>query len=376
MSAVVGVLTENITESIKGFYKLRKANITLESILQEEKKYIESLEDKGGRRITLETDDPAGLSSTLMNELKLQSKETDTPDETVKADSESEEFYDVAEDVEHLSDIPTPAAEKELNDSMNNTTLNGASSSPQRQPSHIQDGPDAALFTDFHDEFIHSSSNMCYGMLLIMISMLPPAFSTLSKIVGFKGDRRRGIELLWQASKFGNLNGAFAGLVLLGYYNGFIGFCDILPQSGAGAFPKERCRALLRDFRTRYPKVCQPLCLNESSSNGHQSCLWMLEEARMVSSDKELANAVSMLETMPNSKLKQVMALQCFEKSMNCMFLHRYEPCSESFQKMVGLNNWSHGLYYYIAACCHVERYRELALTEPENAVSSLVYAV
>jgi uncharacterized protein DUF3808 len=251
MSAVVGVLTENITESIKGFYKLRKAYMTLESILQEEKKYIESLEARTGEHIILETDNPENAVSTS----KPESSAGEPLNGAIKKDNESEEFYDVAEDVEHLAKIPTPAVERELNEPMENATLNNTTSQPQRQMSQIQDGPDAALFTTFHDEFIHSSSNMCYGILQIMISMLPPAFSTLSRIIGFKGDRRRGIELLWQASKFGNLNGALAGLVLLGYYDGFIGFCDILPQSGAGAYPKERCRKLLKDFRIRYPKV-------------------------------------------------------------------------------------------------------------------------
>jgi hypothetical protein len=36
---------------------------------------------------------------------------------------------------------------------------------------------------------------------------------------------------------------------------------------------------------------------------------------------------------------------------------------------MITLNNWSHGLYYYIAASCHVERYRELLESDPEKAV-------
>jgi len=90
----------------------------------------------------------------------------------------------------------------------------------------------------------------------------------------------------------------------------------------------------------------------------------------MISSEKRLLEALDMIKSMPASNLKQIMALQCFEKSMNAMYLHRYEDCSETFQKMVGLNNWSHGLYYYLAACAHVERYRELLTSDPRKAVS------
>jgi hypothetical protein len=112
------------------------------------------------------------------------------------------------------------------------------------------------IFSTFLDGVIHSSSNMWFGLLLILISMLPPAFNTLSTIIGFKGDRKRGIAMLWQATKFGNLNGAFAGLALLGFYNGFTSFCDILPKAGSQAFPEKRCKELLETYRRRYPQVC------------------------------------------------------------------------------------------------------------------------
>jgi hypothetical protein len=57
----------------------------------------------------------------------------------------------------------------------------------------------------------------------------------------------------------------------------------------------------------------------------------MLEETRMHSNEKNMEQAVKMLSAIPTSGLKQVNALIAFEKSMNSMFMHQYEPCANSF---------------------------------------------
>ncbi|KAF2668003.1 hypothetical protein BT63DRAFT_447563 [Microthyrium microscopicum] len=338
MGAVIGVLTESVTESLRGFYKLRKAYLTLDVLLAEENAYLKKLEAEGGKPIKFESEttdsstsasaEPSRAASTTDLTQELAGKDFGAKRAApAEAESDADEFFEAAEVPEELPES-TPQVEKDLSDAMDSATIKDADGVPapllRRLSSHIQEGPDAEIFTNSIDAFVHSSSNLCYGMLLLLLSMLPPAFNTLTKIAGFKGDRRRGIALLWQASKFGNLNGAFAGLVVLGYYNGFIGFCDILPETGSGAYPKERCQELLETSRKRYPK----------------SGLWMLEEIRSLSNERRLEESLERLKNMPDPKLKQ----------------------------MVKLNNWSHGLYYYIAACAHIERYRELLPTDPEKA--------
>ena len=127
--------------------------------------------------------------------------------------------------------------------------------------------------------------------------------------------------MLWQASKFHNLNGAIAGLTLLGFYNGFVRFCDIIPD-GSGeseddidGYPLQRQTTLLSDMRARYPV----------------SQLWLLEESRMHGANKRLDTALELLSGDVRSPLKQVEALHVFEKGLDAMYLHKYLLCADSF---------------------------------------------
>jgi hypothetical protein len=167
---------------------------------------------------------------------------------------------------------------------------------------------------------VHSGANFCFGILLLLISMVPPAFSKLLSIIGFHGDKQRGLRMLWQASKFHNLIGGMAALALLGYYNGFVRYCDIMPDPTPGeddveGIPQERLTALLAEMRTRFPN----------------SQLWLLEESRMIGANKDLVGAQKLLNGKNKSPLQQVEALRVFEKSLNALFLHDYEVCSQAF---------------------------------------------
>ena len=352
MSAVTGVLTESVTEALKGFYKLRQAYLTLDAIQQEEQRYLAKHNLTPSDLDASSDTTSSAASSTQQLSSESASKSTDS---TLTGEDSDDDFVDADEAHDQkVTDKYQGRLSTDVVDEMDKMTIkeDDTKNDPRakfaelrRKSSAFQTGPGMEVFGDnVVDGFIHSGSNMCFGIIQILLSMLPPAFNTLIKIAGFRGDRVRGLALLWQATKFTNINGAFAGLVLLGYYNGFVGFCDILPTHGRGAHPKARCAALLKSFRSRYPK----------------SRLWILEEARMLSSDRELDQAIELLDKTPDANLKQVRALQAFEKSLSYMSSHRYEQCAEGFQRCVKLNNWSHGLYYFVAGAAWVERYREL----------------
>lgn len=176
------------------------------------------------------------------------------------------------------------------------------------------------------DAYIHSSTYLFFGLLQTMLSLIPPAMSRLLSIIGFHGDRTLGLSLLWRASTFDNLNGAMAAVILLSYYTGLVAYLDILPASGPGAFPSERCKELIRVMKERYPK----------------STLMLLQEVRMLTTERELGRAVEIIGGAQDSKLVQLRALQCFEKSLDCMYAHRWLECADGFERCVTLNNWSH----------------------------------
>ncbi|RMZ68983.1 Mitochondrial outer membrane iml2 [Pyrenophora seminiperda CCB06] len=348
MSAVVGVLNESLTEAIKSFYKLRKAYLALESVMENEKKFVNQRSTNSVNSIASRPATSTGTSAavsaanlqqtTLVTEPVLSKATSVEPNNVQTVGTTSNPTPSLLTAKETQSDSPQSAIEY-----FERLTLND-----QGTP-----GADIATFSDKPvDIFILSGSNFCFGMLLLMLSFIPPSFASLLKIVGFTGDRERGMRMLWQATKFHNIHGAMAGVVLMGYLNGFTNFCDIIPSQGQGAYPKERCIALLRYMRERYPK----------------SHLWLLEEARMLASEKQLERAVESIAEAGESKLKQLEALSWFERSLNNMYMHEYEAVALSFAKCATLNNWSHGLYYHIIAASYVELYRRNKTTNPEEA--------
>lgn len=387
MSAVVGVLNESLTESIKGFYKMRKAYTTLESLMAMEQKYMAArggVQSLQGSRVASKESLRSFESSKSNAPAIVEPKKPTQPTRpsalrtatTATAGSSSDDFFEADE-----SNTQQSASKKyegnvgtagPLNEKMKHLGVNEnpsgvsptVSEAGTRPPlSRVGTGgskyglieidPDDQVFKSNIDIFIHSGTNLMFGIISLMISVIPPAFAKLLAIIGFRGNREKGMRMLWQASKFQNVNGGMAALVLFGWYNGLIGFCDIYSDPDPAVavmdqvegYPVERLRGLLAEMRKRYP-------------NSH---LWMVEEARMAAASRNLDEGLSLLENAGKSEMKQLEALQVFEKSINSQNSHRYELCAQSFMECVELNAWSQALYFFVAGAAYLQRSRDLA---------------
>ncbi|KAK0620059.1 mitochondrial outer membrane protein iml-2 [Immersiella caudata] len=400
MNAMVGVMHESLTEGLKGFYKLRRAYATLDSIIQAEEQYVRSLNGdastSGSAPVSIPSqprmsDDlmPGSFDDTEFADLKdalagngkgdtdpgfvdigkefsgsrtpglptFKISDSDKPQGLTSSDpaiiDEKLGKLSIAETPTTGSRPQTPASQI-LQDGVLQPASQGTSSG---RP--LPTGSEKDLFTSPVDSFIHSGVNMNFGILLLILSMVPPAFSRLLYVIGFKGDRERGIRMLWQASKHPNINGAMAGLMLLQFYNTFLGYSDILPSDSdvkeltkadtdsgeveTVAPPKEKCDALLAAMRQRYPN----------------SGLWKLEEARVRANTRHLDEAIEMLKANTDNKMRQITALNNFELSMSSMYALNWPEMRDNFLRCVELNDWSHSLYYYIAGCAELELYRD-----------------
>ncbi|KAK6499636.1 Mitochondrial outer membrane protein iml2, variant 2 [Arthrobotrys musiformis] len=290
MSAVIGVLSESIVEAMKSFYKMRNAFKTLEgvnrSIEEVKAKRLAAAASAGSSTVTFETTGSVGGEERGL--------------------------------------LAVPGA-------------HGGAGGDKKEPE----------FKNAVDEYIESGGNLCYGILLLFIGMIPPAMSRLLSILGFHGDRKKGLDCLWESAGMMNSHGALAAIILLVYYQ-MLHFCDIVETDPAkGGVSRERCQNLLSAYKGKY----------------ENSPMWILEEARMCTQTKEVEKAIRLLEFERKPQMKQIEAICVFEKALNLMCLHSYEKAAQTFLHLVDLNSWSDAMYCYIAGSCYVELYRS-SITE------------
>ncbi|KAI0440516.1 outer membrane protein Iml2/Tetratricopeptide repeat protein 39 [Xylaria telfairii] len=354
MSAILGVLHESLAEGIKSFYKLRKAYVALDAILQAESAYLK----KRGLQPTPPKVD-IKQTSAYQHEKMPGGFDDDADIEFLGADESNTADPTPLHYEGHLANGNVEDAEKKLSDLALNGDDNAEKTEQPRDlpsPAPFEGGPESDIFADPVNAFVHSGANMCFGVLLLIISLVPPAFSRLLSIIGFRGDRERGIEMLWQSSRFENVNGAVASLMLCAYYNGLLGFADILPSEADVAkgsvvgYPKERISALLVKMRARYP----------------DSGLWRFEEARSLGHRRDLVGA---LEVLKNNKstMKQVDALNNFEMSLASSYVQDWSHARDDYLRCIELNDWSPSLYYYLAGCAELELYRNAFLADTKD---------
>ncbi|KAL7801142.1 hypothetical protein V8C43DRAFT_183511 [Trichoderma afarasin] len=342
MGAVVGVLHESLVEAMRSFYKLRKAFLTLDAIVASEAKIFGKTATPGSSRMSLEgsssTSTSTGdASSTESSASTLSSSDLEASVDSSRSPSGQQTPSDQAD-----TDSTAQQLEKLNLGKLEDTSKLSLRSKDSDVSSDVElDNP--------VDKFIHSGANMCFGVLLLILSLIPPAFSRILSIVGFHGDRSRAVKMLWKSAAHSNINGAVAGMMLLAYYNGLLGAADILPaqqdydaDAEAVGPPIEKCEKLLADMRARYP----------------DSRLWRVDEARMLANERKLTEALDLLKTGKESKMKQVAALNNFELSLNCMFSYDWELMRSSFLKCLEVNDWSPSMYYYMAGCASLELYR------------------
>ncbi|KAG5951935.1 hypothetical protein E4U53_001970 [Claviceps sorghi] len=324
MSAVVGVLNESVVEAMKSFYKLRKAFIILDGIMAFEAKALEARQMVKNRQV-----DGDGYGTNMYapngNKATLSSTNTSSPATAATA----------------LPADLNKAAEKPMSKDA------GPSPAPKMQSVHVERELD---ITDPIDVFVHSGANMCFGLIHLILSLVPPAFSRILSVVGFHGDRARGVRMLWRSAGYDNINGAIAGMLLLAYYNGLLGAVDILPSledydedAEAVGPPHQKCRQLLQELRVRYP----------------DSRMWRVEESRLYANERDLPRAIELLSTGKQSAMKQVTAVNNFELGINAMILQNWGLMRDTFLLCLESSDWSPGVYYYLAGCAALELYRD-----------------
>ncbi|QLQ78507.1 hypothetical protein HG537_0A07540 [Torulaspora globosa] len=428
LHALLMLFSESMMEAAKALLKLRKAYSMLQEIFEAMKK---AEKNKG-----LCSEDP-NESQTSFSSGDSPFASADIPYTLSAEEQEDHDLLEYAEKVHHMrmkrlcgAHIGNSPAINRLRDELGLDAMRNLPKEEIKEFTHVFDDLDVTEATI--DEFIHSGVNLCFGILQVVLSLIPPAIGAVLSIVGFHGSREEGLRLVWRATRQRNVHGCIGLLGLMFYYDGPFQFTDddfdipaasSTPTTVSKSKSQGNLSAPSSLQKTRSSRSTSVVSLKKKATNDSlhslkrketsestislkkhsslqdgdldgptllhpgkilvdallrsralfpNSALWLLNEARMLSARGRLEEAVQLLDSIDvqNIAMRQVKSLLVFDRAITLSHLHRYERAAEDLLSLINISDWSHAFYTYYAGCCYLENWRmcQLGVLESDKA--------
>ena len=460
LNALLMLFSESMMEAAKAVLKLRKAYYTLQEILESVKKVDQTIaesnntnnnnksfyKNKDAQRNITTNNNNNNYSSSSASFISLSGKQfvsVDIPYELSPEEQKNSELLANAELIHkmrvrrlsgtHIDNIPAinrlrkelgiqSISEQSTSSASSTSTNNNSNNVPTPPGSDNSDQPVQLLSEDLDvyqatiDEFIHSGVNLCFGILQVVLSLLPPAIGAVLSVIGFKGSREDGLRLVWKATKQRNVHGCIGLLALMFYYDGPFQFTDAdfdIPATQTTSSPNNSSSSssshspynISRSSRSNSRSSTLSTSMSKLKLNSQEemdsptllhpgkilenallqaralfpnSALWLLNEARMLSGKGRLREAVQLMDSIDVNQIqmRQVKVLMIFDRAITLVHLHEFDRAAEDLISLVDISDWSHALYTYFAGCCYLENWRmcQMGLLDDSNSKGSKWY--
>lgn len=311
-------------------------------------------------------------------EKEKRDKDTEKDDETDDDDEDYDEFSDASEyfcsgsrDISPLppvSDPGTPNLSRYPESIVSAATLTSSFNSSNQTHLHVST----------IDEFIHSGVQLCFGILQVVLSLIPPAIGKVLLIVGFKGNRDIGLRMLWRtAITARNIHGELALICLLVFYDGPIQFIDIgfqLPgheDANVANVHDLTARSTVLDTELtdiiKNPNLYTPQLLAKARALFPHNALWLLQEGRMHAAQGNIHLSIELTQQFTDDpdthiQMEQVEALLTFDRAIFYVDVHDYDQAARDFLRMTEINSWSQTVYFFMAGACYLEKWRLIVM--------------
>lgn len=398
LHALLMLFSESLVEAAKALLKLRKAYSMLSNIILLVQKAEKKKKIPGVRSVASSSAE-TGSSSDSNSEASFVSSTTtftsvDLPYKLSERQRSDATLMKLAEKIQKMrldrlggTHIGNTPAFSRLREDLGL----GTTKVVDREETNITQNTYLSEEYDLHqatiDEFIASGADLCYGILQVVLSLIPPGIGAVLSVVGFSGSREEGLRLIWKATRQRNVHGCIGLLSLMFYYDGPFQFID--DDFDIPASPRESPRSSTVSLARTYTnpgdfdsmsnqtllhpgKLLENSLLQARALFPH-SALWLLNEARMLSAKGRLEDSMALMDSIDvnNIHMRQVKVLMVFDRANTLVNMHQFERAAEELIFLIGFSDWSHAFYTYFAGCCYLEKWRmcELGIIESENSV-------